>query len=410
MSTIIEGLRIALFSIFTNRTRAALTTLGIIIGVAAVISLVSLGRGVEKFVKDQFNSLGANMLVVRQKQPEAETRTRIEPLTTGDVENLLTGGTAPSIEQIASQYNISGIIRDDGENMSTTVRGVTANYMEVRNWEPSIGEFISLQNVTNADRVVLLGPEVVEELYDDENYDPTGRVVRINNQAFTVIGVMEKRDDPFNNDNGALIVPITTAQTRLSSALTRGGYEIHLMYVQAISEKATYSAESQLIDYFTEAHDIATIDEEDFGITNLGEQLEFANTITLTLTAFLGIIASVSLVVGGIGIMNIMLVTVTERTKEIGLRKALGARPRDILLQFLFESTILSLVGGAIGILIGWGVAVIGTAQVAALTLTVDLDAILLATTVSTAIGLIFGLFPANRAARMNPIDALNFE
>ncbi|MEO1442868.1 MAG: ABC transporter permease, partial [Chloroflexota bacterium] len=344
MSTLLEGLRIALTSIVANRTRAALTTLGIIIGVAAVISLVSLGRGVEKFVKDQFNSLGANMLIVVSQEPESDTRTRIEPLTTSDVENL-TG--AESIEQIAAQYNISGVISDDGEHMRTTVRGVSANYMEVRNWEPTIGEFISPQDVATTQRVVLLGPDVVEELYDDTTFDPTGRVVRINDLTFTVIGVMEKRDDPFNNDNGALLIPISTGQTRMATARTRGGYEVHQLYVQAISEEATYAAEEEMEAYFIAAHDIETEDERDFDITNMGEQLEIAGTITALLTVFLGIIAGVSLLVGGIGIMNIMLVTVTERTKEIGLRKALGARPRDILIQFLFESVILSLVGGA---------------------------------------------------------------
>ncbi|MEM6530116.1 MAG: ABC transporter permease, partial [Chloroflexota bacterium] len=190
MSTILEGLRIALTSIVANRTRAALTTLGIIIGVAAVISLVSLGRGVEKFVKDQFNSLGANMLIVNSQQPESDKRTRIEPLTTDDVETLT---RAASIAQIAPQYNISGVISDDGEHMRTTVRGVSANYMTVRNWEPAVGEFISQQQVANTERVVLLGPDVVEELYDDTSFDPTGRVVRINDLTFTVIGVMEKR-------------------------------------------------------------------------------------------------------------------------------------------------------------------------------------------------------------------------
>ncbi|MEM6528394.1 MAG: FtsX-like permease family protein, partial [Chloroflexota bacterium] len=201
-----------------------------------------------------------------------------------------------------------------------------------------------------------------------------------------------------------------TAQTRMATARTRGGFEVHQLYVQAVSEEATYTAEAEIDAYLMEAHDIQAADERDFDITNMGEQLEIAGTITALLTVFLGIIAGVSLLVGGIGIMNIMLVTVTERTQEIGLRKALGAKPRDILVQFLFESVILSLVGGAIGVLIGWGVAVLGTAQVDALTLTVDMDAVLVATLVSTGIGLIFGLFPANRAARMNPIDALNFE
>ncbi len=412
MHTYVEGFRIAVTSIFRNRTRAALTTLGIMIGVAAVISLVSLGRGVEDFVVSEFNELGANMLIVSPQEPEDDSVTRIEPLTTGDVTNLLDDSIAPSIDQIAPQYNVNATITDAGESMRTNVRGVTPNYTVVRNWEPDIGRFITQTDVDSFNRVALIGPDVVEELYDDPTLDPTGNVVRINDITFTIIGVMASRDDPFNNDDGAIIVPISVAQTRLATANTRGGFEVSILYVQALDEEATYTAEEEINAYFAAEREILPDedDKKDYDISNQAEQLEIANTITALLTVFLGIIASVSLLVGGIGIMNIMLVTVTERTQEIGLRKALGAQPRDILVQFLFESVILSLVGGAIGILVGWVVAIVGTQQVAALTLTVDLDAVLLATLVSTGIGIIFGLFPANRAARMNPIDALRFE
>jgi putative ABC transport system permease protein len=392
-----------------NRTRAALTMLGIIIGVASVISLISLGRGVEKFVKEQFNSLGANMLVVTTSQPKSPDRTRVEPLTTEDIATLQDGFTAPSITQIAPQYNLLGFINGPGESMRTAIRGVEANYAEIRNWQPELGRFITDEQVQRRARVALIGPEVVTELYGD-GYDPVGEVIRVNGQAFTVIGVMEGRSDPFNNDNAAVLVPISTAQTKLSTALSGHGYEVHILYVQADNEAATALAEVEIENYLNELHDIQTEDEKDYTVLNMGEQLKIAGAITSVLTVFLGLIAGVSLLVGGIGITNIMLVTVTERTHEIGLRKALGARPRDILLQFLLESIILCLFGGAIGLLIGYGVAAAGTALVKQLTLSVDTDAVIVAIGVSSGVGLFFGIFPANRAARMNPIDALRFE
>ncbi len=410
MSTYIEGLRIAVTSILNNRTRAGLTTLGIMIGVAAVISLVSLGRGVEQFVRDEFNELGANMLIVTSQEPESDTRDRIDRLSTGDVETLSDPNVAPSIRQIAAQYDLVGFVTAEGEDMQTSVRGVTANYADVRNWELMFGDFITTQHIDDIERVAVIGPDVLEELFDDLNYDPTGEIIRVNDQTFTVIGVMADRDEPMNNDNGAVLIPLSVAQTRFGNTYTRGGYEVSAMYVQATSEETTNSAEVEIDNYLWDTHDIEVPDERDYDINNMGEQLEIVDGITGALTAFLGIIAGVSLLVGGIGIMNIMLVTVTERTTEIGLRKALGAQPVDIMVQFLFESVLLSLVGGVIGIAIGWIVAIIGTNSFDALTITIELDAILIATGVSTAIGVFFGLFPASRAARMTPIDALRSE
>jgi putative ABC transport system permease protein len=406
----VEGLRIAVSSIVINRMRAALTMLGIVIGVAAVISLISLGRGVEGWVEEEFNSLGANMLIVNPSVPESDERTRIEPFSTADVEALLQVGTAPSIEDIASQYNVAGFVSDDGESMRTAIRGVTANYDTIRNWDMHYGNFITQQQIDDVAKVAIIGTDVVEELYNDDTYDPTGETIILNEQSFVVIGVMESRDEPFNNDNGSVLVPITTAQTRLASANVRGGLEVSILYVRATNKDTTFSAEEEIDAYFYDAHDIKEEDQRDYAITNMGDNLEIAGQITAMLTVFLGMIAGVSLLVGGIGIMNIMLVTVTERTKEIGLRKAMGAEPTDILLQFLLESTTLSLIGGAIGVGIGWLFAQAGTSIISALTLSVDLDAVLVATIVSSLVGIGFGAFPAWQAARMHPIDALNFE
>lgn len=408
MTTLVEGLRIAINSILLNRSRAALTTLGIIIGVGAVISLISLGRGVEDYVEQLFTAeLGSNLLIVASQQPENEDITRIEPLTTTDVEVML--GFA-SIADIAPQYNILGFVSDEGQSMRTGLRGVTPNFPETRNWELRNGTFITNEHVQQTARVAVVGVDVVDALYDDENYDPIGQVVRLNNQVFTIIGVMEERNDPFNNDDSAVLVPLSTAQTRLADARVRGGYEVSMLLVRAASEDVAREAEEQIIAYLYAEHEIEAEEDEDFRIDNSADLLEIAGSITGLLTVFLGMIAGISLLVGGIGIMNIMLVTVTERTKEIGLRKALGAQPRDILLQFLFESVLLSLLGGFVGILVGWMVAVTGTQLIDQLTLRVDPDAVLLATLVSTIVGVGFGLFPANRAARMSPIDALRFE
>jgi putative ABC transport system permease protein len=345
VSKLIEGLRIAITSIFINKMRAGLTMLGIIIGVAAVISLISLGRGVQKYVADQFQAVGANLLVVNSARPQSTERTRIDPLTDADVEALLDNNVAPSIEDIAPQFNATVTITTGAESMRTGLRGVTVNHTRVRNWEPESGQFITQQHIDEQARVAVIGPQVVEELWDD-TYDPVGEIVRINNQTYNIIGVMESRDDPGNNDDAAILVPITTAQSRLSDGRVRGGMRVDVLYVRAWDTETSYTAEEEIDRYLYETHDIEAEDQKDYNITNLGAQLEIAGTITAMLTVFLGMVAGVSLLVGGIGIMNIMLVTVTERTQEIGLRKAVGAEPSDILWQFLFESTVLSLIGG----------------------------------------------------------------
>lgn len=410
MNTVTEGLRIAIQSIFLNKTRAALTMLGIIIGISAVIALVSLGRGVESFIVQEFESLGANLLTVTKATPESDTRARIEPLTTADVTALSNPEIAPSIAQVGARYDVVITISRDGENMRTTARGLSPNMDDIQNWYPALGSFITNDQMARNDRVVILGRDVVEELFGDPDYNPVDELVRINGQTFTVIGVMEERESGFGNNDTAVIVPLSTAQTRLADARQGGDLEISVLYVQAFSQEASAIAYDEIDSYLFETHDIRYEDEKDYSISDSTALLDSVGVITGTLTLFLGVIAGISLVVGGIGIMNIMLVTVTERTREIGLRKAVGAQPTAILLQFLFESLLLSLIGGIIGIFVGWLITVIGTSAVPNLTLTLELDAILLATVVSTIVGVGFGLLPARQAALMNPIDALRYE
>lgn len=407
---IIENLRSAITSIFINRLRAILTSLGIVIGVGAVIFLISLGQGVDAYVKNEFLDLGVNVIVISATDPVSDERTRIEPLTTDDLTTLSQPGVIPGISRVGGEFNILGYVSANGENLRTTVHGVTPNMSDIMSWYVSIGSFITDEHVKRKERVAILGVDAVEELFGSSDANPIGELVRINSHAFVVIGVMESRSLGFVDQNSVIFIPISTAQTRLAEAHVGGAYELTLLYVQSTSEATATSAGDALDAYFYREHEIETEDEKDYSITNAAELLQIVGEITAVLTIFLGLIAGISLLVGGIGIMNIMLVTVTERTHEIGLRKAVGARALDIRLQFLTESVLLSIVGGLIGIGLGWGLTLGVTAAVPGLAVTIKLTTILLVTGISCVVGIVFGMMPANRAANMHPIDALRFE
>lgn len=407
-----ESFRTALTALFSNRLRSALTILGMTIGVGAVIGLVGLGRGVEGYVASEFGALGSNLLVINSARPASTTRTRIDPLTTVEALDLANPSIAPSVARVAAEYRLFGFVTGiSGNAANLTVRGATPNFADAQAWALRSGTFISTTDVDDATRVAVLGVDAVERLFGDKNYDPAGESIRINDRVFTVIGVMSELDAAFSDDDESVFVPISTAQTRLDNARARdGGYRLSRIYVETVSEDAIESARREIGRYLDQAHNIVFDGEQDYSITNQGDLLNFFRILTGILTIFLSLIAGISLLVAGIGVMNIMLVTVTERTKEIGLRKAVGARYRDILTQFLVEAVLLTLIGGVFGVIVGYLAGQLATVLVPELTVTMTVDVILLATVVSSSVGILFGLYPANRAARMKPIDALRFE
>jgi len=399
----------ALESLAANKVRSGLTILGIVIGVAAVIAMLAVGEGAQQTITGSITGLGSNLLFIFQGNFQEEVRNP-QPLTLADAVALTDPFQAPSIASVAPTLSGSAEISYFGEQTQTELFGVTPAYQEVRNYELLEGEFITEEHNLGQASVALLGPEVADALFGHRD-GVTGSTVRIEGQPFRVIGVLApKGGGSFGSEDDVVLVPFNTAQARL---IRRSRDRVDLILVQAVSADLVAQAAEEAASILRYRHR-SEIGADDFTIFSQQDFVATAQTITNVLTVFLGGIAAISLLVGGIGIMNIMLVSVTERTREIGLRKAIGARRRDILIQFLTESSLLSFFGGVIGILLGWAIA-FAVGRVAAASNTplepsVGLNAILLATVFSTAVGLFFGIYPANRAASLEPVEALRYE
>jgi putative ABC transport system permease protein len=412
---LIESARIALRSLSANKLRSILTMLGIIIGVAAVIALMGIGRGAQKAIDSQINSMGTNLLFVSPGSTSANgvrsAQGSAQTLTLEDAQALLDAGNAPAVAAIAPEQDAFGQVVYMGNNVNTRVLGVTPDYGPVRNYAVAEGDFIGPAHVTGKSTVAVLGANVANTLFTN-GQDPVGQVIRINNNAFRVIGVLvAKGGSGFGNQDDQILVPITTAQARLQRNRSAGGNRIDQISVQVTDGTQMQNAIDQISAILRERHHIRF--DDDFTVRSQQDLLASANQITGVLTLFLGGVAGISLLVGGIGIMNIMLVSVTERTREIGIRKAIGATRRNVLMQFLTEATILSVMGGLIGVALGAGIArAVSGINMGSTPLQpyVGIDSILLATMFALAIGLFFGIYPAYRAAGLNPIDALHYE
>ena len=408
-------LRTALASIGANKLRAGLTLLGIVIGVTAVISLMSIGRGAQESITSRIESLGTNLLFVR---PGAASEGGVfggqgsaSTLTMDDAYALLDPVFAPSVAAVAPELGTSGQIVAGRNNTFTQIIGVTPEYQFVRNYPVASGQFVSAVHVGNRSEVAVLGSRVAETLFGFR--DPVGQTVRINGRQFSVIGVLQSQGGSvLGLLDDQVVVPITTAYYRLASQrTTQGGVSVQTVNVEVRSVDAMDDAVGEIATVLRLRHRIT--DEDDFSVSSQQETIETLEETTDTFVVFLGAIASISLLVGGIGIMNIMLVSVTERTREIGIRKAMGAKRRDILFQFMSEATLLSLGGGGAGVALGLvlsrlldGRSLLGqTFQTA-----FSGDIAVLAMVVSAAIGLFFGIYPAMRAARLHPIEALRYE
>jgi putative ABC transport system permease protein len=399
-------LKVALNSIVRNRMRSVLTSLGIIIGVSAVIVMVAIGEGSQVRIEQQIAALGTNVLVifpgVGRLGGVSQGAGSMNRLTFEDVEKIKDQATllsAISPVVMAREQVIGG-----GNNWSTSVIGVTPPYLTIRSWKVAEGEFFTDRDVRSDAKVAVLGKTVADNLFPGE--DPVGERIRIGTAPFRIIGVMaEKGQNPMGRDeDDVILAPATTVLYRL-----KGGRYIDMINASAVSSDQMSGAENQIRTILRQAHRLGPSQDDDFRVRNQAEITEAATETSRILTLLLGSIAGVSLVVGGIGIMNIMLVSVTERTREIGIRMSIGARGSDILIQFLAESVVLSIFGGVAGILLAIGISY-ALEAFTDLTTVVNPVIVVLAFSVSAVVGIFFGLYPARKAANLNPIDALRYE
>jgi putative ABC transport system permease protein len=408
--TLLETLRVAVHALMRNKLRSFLTALGVIIGVGAVIAMVAIGEGAKARVEEQFASMGSNLLIILPGTTSAGGARggfgSMPTLTWDDLKAIQT--EVPSVRYAAPALRATAQVLSDEQNWTTSVTGTTPDYFDVRNWRVAHGAIFADSDAESGNKVVLLGQTVVDKLFG-AHLDPVGRNVRINNVPFEVVGVLARKgQSPVGQDyDDAAFVPAPTFQAKIQGGLHK--FLSGTIFVSAVSPEATARAETQITALLRDRHHIQRGEDDDFSIRNLEEMANAQQEGTRTLTTLLASIAAVSLLVGGIGIMNIMLVSVTERTREIGLRMAIGAKARNILAQFLVEALTLSLAGGLIGVGAGLLVARHLADEFGWPTL-VSPDIILIAVAFSALVGVGFGLYPAQKASRLDPIQALRFE
>jgi len=407
-----ESFRMSLRSLSANKLRSSLTMLGIIIGTGAVIALLSVGEGAQMAISEQIQSIGSNLIMVfagQVNQGPNAPRIQVEPLTRADAEALANPMDVPHLIAVAPAVERGATVTYQDESVSVNVTGTTPEFEQVRNLPTELGQYFSAGEESGGARVAVLYWGTAENLFGEPEL-ALDETVRINRVAFRVIGILEEQDaQGFGGGDNGVIIPLTTLQRKLfSSGQAKGGGRVDIIYASAIDENSIDAAMNEITWLMRDRHDIQ-FGEDDFTVASQEQILSIFDQITNVFTIFLGAIAAISLLVGGIGIMNIMLVSVTERTREIGIRKAVGAKRADILFQFLIESMVLSVVGGLIGIAFGWGVAAIVN-TLDSFTTHVSAQSVLLAVSFSLVVGLFFGIYPASRAANLHPIEALRYE